>query len=134
MAKTYSFSTLQQASEYFLKQGWTDGLPINLPTEQEVSKLTDLSGKSYKDVIGVEPVKGREITIDKVAINSVMAGCKPEYFPIILTAVEALLESKFNLHGITASTMGAGILALVTGSIAKEIGLNGGIRPTPHLV
>ena len=74
MAKTYSFSTLQQASEYFLKQGWTDGLPINLPTEQEVSKLTDLSGKSYKDVIGVEPVKGREITIEKVTKTSWIAG------------------------------------------------------------
>jgi len=127
ISKTYSFSTLQQAGEYFLKQGWTDGLPINLPTEKEVSKFMDLSGKSNKDIIGIEPVKGREITMEKVAINSVMAGCKPEYFPIVLTAVEALVESKFNLHGITASTMGAGILTLVTGPIAKEIGLNGGI-------
>ena len=65
--------------------------------------------------------------MEKVAINSVMAGCKPKYFPIVLTAGEALVESKFNLHGITASTMGAGILTLVTGPIAKEIGLNGGI-------
>ena len=64
MAKTYSFSTLQQASEYFLKQGWTDGLPINLPTEQEVSKLIDLSGKSYKDVVGVEAIGPSPKTAD----------------------------------------------------------------------
>ncbi|MDC0035416.1 hypothetical protein OAJ44_03535, partial [Chloroflexi bacterium] len=100
-------------------------LPINLPTENEVSKFLETVGKPREHLIGTEPVKGREITIEKVAINSVMAGCRPEYFPIILTAVQALVESKFNLHGITASTMGAGILTLVTGPIANEIGING---------
>jgi len=56
-----------------------------------------------------------------------MAGCKPEYFPVVLSAVEALLEPEFNLHGITASTMGAGILTVVDGPIASSIGINGGI-------
>ena len=126
-SKTFSFNTIQEANEYFLSQGWTDGLPINLPTKTEVSKFIKTAATPGDHIIGIEPVKGREITLEKIAINSVMAGCRPEYFPIIHTAVQALVESKFNLHGITASTMGAGILTLVTGPIAKELGINGGI-------
>ena len=126
-SKTYSFKTPNDAAEHFLNQGWTDGLPINMPTEYTVGKFLDLSGRMGQDIIGIEPVKNREITVEKVAINAVMAGCKPEYFPVVLTAVEALVEPEFNLHGITASTMGAGILSVVSGPITKDIGLNGGI-------
>ena len=126
-SKTYSFQSPHDAAEYFLDQGWTDGLPINIPTETAVARFVEFSGRPGQDIIGVEPVKNREITLEKVAINAVMSGCKPEYFPVLLAAVEALLEPEFNLHGITASTMGAGILTVVSGPIAKDIGINGGI-------
>ena len=126
-SKTYSFQSVNDAAKYFLDQGWTDGLPINIPTESIVAKFVDFSGRAGHDTIGIEPVKNRKITVEKVAINAVMAGCKPEYFPVVLGAVEALLEPEFNLHGITASTMGAGILAVVDGPMAKGIGINGGI-------
>jgi hypothetical protein len=126
-SKTYSFQSVNDAAEYFLDQGWTDGLPINIPTESTVAKFIDFSDRTGHDTIGIEPVKNRKITVEKVAINAVMAGCKPEYFPVVLGAVEALLEPEFNLHGITASTMGAGILAVVDGPMAKDIGINGGI-------
>ena len=126
-SKTYSFQSVNDAAEYFLDQGWTDGLPINIPTESRVAKFVDISSRAGQDTIGIEPVKNRKITVEKVAINAVMAGCKPEYFPVVLSAVEALLEPEFNLHGITASTMGAGILTVVDGPIAKSIGINGGI-------
>ena len=126
-SKTYSFHSPHDAAEYFLDQGWTDGLPINIPTETAVARFVEFSGRPGQDIIGVEPVKNREITLEKVAINAVMSGCKPEYFPVLLAAVEALLEPEFNLHGITASTMGAGILTVVSGPIAKDIGINGGI-------
>ena len=77
-SKTYSFKTPNDAAEHFLNQGWTDGLPINMPTEYTVGKFLDPSGRMAQDIIGIEPVKNREITVEKVAINAVMAGCKPE--------------------------------------------------------
>jgi len=126
-SKIYSFESVNDAADHFLEQGWTDGLPINIPTEPLVAEFVERGGRAGQEVVGIEPVKDREITVEKVAINAVMAGCRPEYFPVVLTAVEALLEPEFNLHGITASTMGAGILTVVDGPIAKDLGINGGI-------
>lgn len=120
------FNSESEAVEAFIDRGWTDGLPIVPPSQERVDSFLQYSGRDSEEPLGREPVKGRTVTVGKVAINSVMAGCLPQYFPIVLCAIEAVLEPEFNLHGITASTMGAGILAVVNGPIAEAIGINGG--------
>ena len=86
--------------EHYFANGWTDGLPIILPTESNVLEAVSHSHRDPSEVIGAEPVKNRTITLEKIAINSVMAGCKPEYFPSVLASIEAVLEPEFNLHAI----------------------------------
>ncbi len=126
-SKSYIFHTEDEAREYFYTKGWTDGLPIVSPTPERVSRFISHINRNPKEIVGTEPVKGKNITIEKIAINSVMAGCAPEYFPFVVGIVEAILEPEFNLHGITASTMGAAPLSIVSGPLAKKIGINGGI-------
>ena len=113
--------------ESYYERGWTDGLPIVPPTVGRVRQFVDYVGRSPSEIVGAEPTKGRVITLEKVAINSVMAGCLPEHFPVVLAAIEAMSEPQFNLHAMTVSTMGAAVLAVVNGPIAKSIGMNSGV-------
>ena len=117
-----------EANELYHERGWSDGLPIIPPTEDMVFDFLQASGRDASDVLGTEPVRGKVLTVEKAAINAVMAGCKPEYFPVVLAAAEAICEDQFNLHAITASTMGAAILTVVNGPIVSQIGLNSGIN------
>ena len=125
ISETLSFRTETEAMEHYFANGWTDGLPIILPTESNVLEAVSHSHRDPSEVIGAEPVKNRTITLEKIAINSVMAGGKPEYFPSVLASIEAVLEPEFNLHAITASTMGAAVLAIISGPEAENIGING---------
>ncbi|MBS58183.1 MAG: hypothetical protein CL735_05425 [Chloroflexi bacterium] len=111
---------------HFIDSGWTDGLPIIPPTQELVDNFINISGRSASEILGSEPTRGRIITVEKAAINSVMAGCLPEYFPVIIAACEAMCEPEFNLHGITASTMGAAPLILVNGPISSKLKINSG--------
>ncbi len=121
------FDEATEVMEYYFERGWTDGLPIVPPTVGRVRQFLDYAGRSPSEIVGAEPTKGRVITVEKVAINAVMAGCLPEYFPVVLAAIEAMSEPRFNLHAMTVSTMGAAVLMLVNGPIAREIGLNSGV-------
>ncbi|HJO82963.1 MAG TPA: hypothetical protein QF520_11245 [SAR202 cluster bacterium] len=121
------FDEESEIAEEYLRRGWTDGLPITPPTPDRVLACLAAAGRSPSEIVGTEPTKGRVITAEKIAVNAVMAGCLPEYFPVIVTAVEAMCEPEFNLHAITASTMGAAVLTVVSGPIAKEIGINSGV-------
>ena len=111
----------------FLERGWTDGLPVVPPTEERVRAALDAGGRLPSDILGTEPVRGRVITAEKVAVNAVMAGCLPEYFPVVAATLEAMCEPQFNLHAVTVSTMGAAILTVVNGPAAREIGLGSGV-------
>ena len=115
------------AIESFYERGWSDGLPIVPPTEDAVDKFLHAAGLEPGHVLGTEPVKGGVATAEKVAINSIMAGCRPEYMPVITAAVEAITAEEFNLHAITASTMGASILVLISGPAVTDLGVNSGI-------
>jgi len=126
-SKTYSLENTDAAISFCLEKGWTDGLPVIPPTPDKVAQFLQHVNRSPSEIIGHEPVKDKPISIEKIAINSVMAGCLPEYFPVVLTAIEAILEPEFNLHGITASTMGAAVLTVITGPIVTTLDLNGGI-------
>ena len=113
--------------EAYYERGWTDGLPIVPPTVGRVRQFVEYVGRSPSEIVGAEPTKGRVITLEKVAINAVMAGCLPEHFPVVLAAIEAISEPKFNLHAMTVSTMGAAVLVVVNGPIARSIGMNSGV-------
>ena len=121
------FDSFNEVVEEFMDRGWTDGLPIVPPTPDLVSACLESAGRNPSDILATEPTKGRVITAEKVAVNAVMAGCKPEYFRIVAAAVEAMSEPQFNLHAITASTQGAAVLAIVNGPIVDEVGLNSGV-------
>ena len=111
----------------FVKRGWTDGLPVVPPTEERVRAALEAGGRAPSDILGAEPVRGRVITAEKAAVNAVMAGCLPEYFPVVAATLEAMCEPQFNLHAVTVSTMGAAILAVVNGPAARRIGVASGV-------
>src|SRR4029450_10024054 len=85
-------SDYHAAVELFFDRGWTDGLAVVPPTEELVEAMVHASGRQPDEELGEIPPAQGIATIEKLAINSVMAGCRPEYFPIIVAAVEAMLE------------------------------------------
>ncbi len=121
------FDSNSDVVEHYFRQGWTDGLPIVPPTPEKVQQFIDYAGRPPSEILGTEPTKGRVITVEKVAVNAVMAGCLPEYFPVVLAAIEAMCEPQFNLHAITVSTMGAAVLTVVNGPIANDLAMNSSV-------
>ena len=113
-----------EAMEQMYRLGWTDGLPVVPPTERRVAQFIDCGGRSASEIVGELPERRREISVEKVAANAVMAGCLPEYMPVVLAAAEAMLDPKFNLVGPSSSLGGSGILVIVNGPIARELDIN----------
>jgi hypothetical protein len=120
----YEVEDLFAANELYQDHGWTDGLPIVPPTEPLVHAFLGTAGARADDVVGVEPVRRRRITAEKVAIAAVMAGCRPEYMPVVLALVRAMCAPEFGLHGTTASTGGSAPFIVVNGPIRRAIGMN----------
>ena len=114
------------AIETYFERGWTDGLPVVPPTEENILAMLDAMGKRPEDILGEIPARARKITAEKLAINAVLAGCLPIYAPVLLATVEALCDPAFSVHGPTASTSGMGILTIVNGPVASQIGMNAG--------
>ncbi len=114
--------------EACFERGWTDGLPVVPPTRERVLRMLSGTTRSPDEVIGMVPPDLVACTVEKVAINAVMAGCKPEYMPVVLAAVEAALIDEFAMHGILCTTMFAGPLVIVSGPKAKAIGMNSGVN------
>jgi hypothetical protein len=121
---TVQWDSALEAIERCYELGWTDGLQVVPPTEQRVGEFIERSGRSSGEVVGELPERRREITVGKVAANAVMAGCLPEYMPVVLAATEAMLEPIFNLVGPSSSMGGAAILSIVNGPICKELSIN----------
>ncbi len=117
--------SLETLNDWFYDQGWTDGLPIIPPTPERVEKFLAWTDRDAQDEIGPVPPKYGIATVEKLAINAVMAGCVPEYFPVIIAAVEALLESPFNLYAVQSTTHPCAPLLILNGPMAKELGMNG---------
>ena len=112
------------ANELYQKNGWTDGLPIVPPTEEAVARFLAAAKLSAADVIGVEPVRHRSISAEKVAIAAVMAGCLPEYLPVVVACFRAMCQPQYALHGSTASTGGSAPFIVVNGPIRRALGMN----------
>ncbi len=123
-SNTYRVADALEANEFFFERGWTDGLPVIPPTEAAVRSFLDYAGFSPDDVIGVEPVRRRKVTAEKAAINAVMAGCRPEFFPVVVAAVRAMCRPEFNLHGCTISTGGSATLLIVNGPVRRHLRMN----------
>lgn len=115
-----------EAIETYFEKGWTDGLPVVPPTADRIWAMLQAMGKQPQDILGEIPARARTISAEKLAINAVMAGCLPVYAPVLLAATDALCDPVFSVHGPTASTSGMGILTIVNGPIASQIGLNAG--------
>ena len=120
----YPVENPQDAIEFCYRMGWTDGLPVVPPTEALVGQFLEHVGLEPSDVVMVEPVAGRVITAEKAAANAIMAGCLPEYFPVVLAILDAVGTSEFNLHGTTLNDSGSAVLIVVNGPIAQKIGMN----------
>jgi hypothetical protein len=118
--------SVSEINDYFDQQGWTDGLPIIPPTEGLVQAMLDASPVPAEQVLGRLPPRNGTVTVEKVAINAVMAGCQPAYFPVVLAAVKAVLQPQFNAGAITTTTGGAAPVVVVSGPIARRIGIHSG--------
>lgn len=111
----------------FVRRQWCDGLPIVAPTPARVEAMVaGCPGASPAESLGLMPPLWRECTIEKLAVNAVMAGCEPTYFPIIVAAVRAMLEPPFNLYGVQATTHPVAPLLIVNGPYARRVGLHSG--------
>ncbi len=110
--------------EFLFDQGLTDGLPVVPPTPERVLRMLAGTKRDAQEEVAIVPPNLAPATIEKVAINAVMAGCKPEHLPVVLAAVEAMCTDEFNIHGVSATTMGATPLMLINGPIRDRIGMN----------
>jgi len=127
-ARKIEYAETEDPVELAYARGWTDGLPVTPPTDERVIAMLKGTTRRPGEVIGRIPPFLADCTIEKVAINAVMAGCKPEYMPVLLAAIEAALEPVFTLHGVLATTYFSSPVIVVNGPIAKKIGMNSGIN------
>ena len=112
--------------EFCFQQGWSDGLPVVPPTADRVEAMLEAAELDAKQEVGFITHRSVSITAEKVAINAVMAGCKPEYMPVVVAAVEAIADPRWSYHGPGTSTGGAGVLMIVNGPVARALDVNAG--------
>ena len=117
---------LGEINRLFCEKGWSDGLPIVPPTEERVIDLLQGTGKKPEEVVVLIPPRWAEATVEKVAINAVMAGCLPEHMPVIISCLKAMTEAKFNLYGVQTTTHPCGPLVIINGPIRKNLKINSG--------
>src|SRR5271169_1596549 len=113
-------------AELYFERGWTDGLPVVPPTQDKVDAVVQTLGGNPDFVECKVAPRWGALTREVLAINIVMAGCKPEYAPVVRAAMRAVTDPPFNLNGVQATTHMASPLVIVNGPIAREIGMNGG--------
>ncbi len=126
-ARKIEVASADDVAEFMFDQGFSDGLPLVPPTPERVMRMLSGTRRNAQDVIAQMPPNMGEATIEKVAINAVMAGCKPEYLPVVIAAIEAICTDEFNIHGVMATTMGASPVLVVNGPIREHIGMNSGL-------
>ena len=110
--------------EAMFARGWTDGLPVVPPTVERVTAMLGGTARDPAELVGILAPDYARCTVEKVAVNAVMAGCRPDYLPIVLAAVEAVASEQFNLHGVAATTWYSGPIVVVNGPIAARVGMN----------
>lgn len=116
---------LNDVVAHYEDNGWTDGLPIVPPTEERVQAALAFTDLDPHSSLGRIPATRAEATVHNVAVNAVMAGCRPEYLPVVISAVRGLAHPDFNTYGIQATTNPVAVMVMVNGPIADELGFNG---------
>lgn len=117
---------LEAFNRLLLERHWSDGLPAIPPTRERVERMLKHARRAPDEVVAtVAPAFG-VATVERIAINAVMAGCYPEYLPVLIAATEAIADPRFNLRGIQATTNPAAVWLIVNGPIAKQLGVNSG--------
>ncbi len=114
--------------EACFERGWSDGLPVVPPTPVRVLRMLKGTERKPDEVVGLMPPDLVPCTVEKVAINAVLAGCKPEYMPVLLAALEASLTDEFGLHGLICTTMFGSPMIILNGPAAQAIGMNSGVN------
>lgn len=125
-ARRIEVADAEDVMEMMFTRGWTDGLPVVPPTEERVMAMLDGTARAASDIVAAIPPDLDDITVEKVAISAVMAGCKPEYMPWVLTAIEAACNDDFNMHGLLCTTMPVGPVLVCSGPGTRAIGMNSG--------
>ena len=123
-SRHFDVANFDEALELYHRNGWTDGLPIVPPTEEKVARFLAAVGREPDEVIADYYTYRRVVTLEKVAINAVMAGCLPEHFPVALAIVEAIAQQEAGLHGGNASTGGMAVGFIVNGPVRHQVGMN----------
>lgn len=126
-ARKIEIASADDVAEFMFDQGFSDGLPLVPPTPERVIRMLSGTKRNPQDVIAQMPPNMGDATVEKIAINAVMAGCKPEYLPVVIAAIEAVCTDEFNIHGVMATTMGASPVLVVNGPIRQKIGMNMGL-------
>src|SRR5215213_2199336 len=119
--------SLEQVFDYFdeaCAKNWTDGLPVFPPTASRVAAMLRYTDRKSGDVIGLVPPRNGAATVEKIAINAVMTGCRPEYLPVLIAAIEAMVQPAYNLYGRQTTTHPGGHLLIVHGPIRNELDVN----------
>jgi len=127
-ARRIETAAAEDEFEAMFDRGWTDGLPVVPPTEERVLRMLTGTTRAPSDVVAVVPPDLVEVTVEKIAINAVMAGCKPEYLPWVIAGVEAVCNDTFNIHGVLATTMPVGPVIVCNGPGTRAIGMNSGMN------
>jgi hypothetical protein len=117
---------MTDAYEYAYEAGWTDGLPIIPATAEVVQRFIAASGRPAEEVIGILPPRQGRATVEVLAVNAVMAGCRPEYMPVILAALEGLTDKGFPLEFMQVTTNPMTPFVLINGPIRQNLDINSG--------
>ena len=112
--------------QFMIDQGWSDGLPVIPPTADRVQTMLDYAQRDAAELVGYINPDAGSATVEKIAGNAVMAGCLPEYMPVLIAAVQAITEPSFNIHGLQTTTNPVSPLLIVNGPVRETIGLNSG--------
>jgi len=128
VSRKIEYAESEDPVELAYARGWTDGLPVTPPTDERVIAMLKGTTRKPNESVGKIPPFLADCTVEKVAINAVMAGCRPEYMPVLLAAIEAALEPLFTLHGVLATTYFSSPIIIVNGPVTKRIGMNSGIN------
>ena len=112
------------AIEYYFEQGVTDGLPVVPPTEERMQLMLAATSQAADEVVALVPPNFGEASVEKIAVNAVMAGCKPAFLPVVIAGVRAMCDERANLHGVQGTTHTATPLFIINGPIRRQLDIN----------
>src|SRR5262245_21575841 len=119
MAETLTLAE-EELQEAFFERGWTDGLPIVPPAPARVEAMLEAGGATPDAILGTVAQRNMSVSAQEAAIAAVMAGCPPTVFPVVVAALEALLDPMFNAHSVLTSTGGSAVCTIVSGPIGQD--------------